>query len=227
MTLIDRFGLFRPGHSKCRPDDDAVDHDRLRRHDASKSRDPGARTRVGSQQCDADRRWVPNGRLVHIGTSDKSSDQRHHLHPPPAAMQRRTIGHAQPRRRSRRTSERAQHSPSTDRGHRQTVLRHHELLLDLGQCPNPAGCAQDPTSVTKVTLSIAEPETQTGNDNYNYSLVGVSTNSSSSPAVTTTTVPSSYGCNFAAAGSGAYATQLCFADFTGFNNTIYSATDKS
>ncbi len=92
---------------------------------------------------------------------------------------------------------------------------------------NPAGCAQDPTSVTKVTLSIAEPESQTGNYNYSYSLVGVSTNSSSSPAVTTTTVPSSYGCNFAAAGSGAYATQLCFADFTGFNNTTYSATDKS
>jgi prepilin-type N-terminal cleavage/methylation domain-containing protein len=92
---------------------------------------------------------------------------------------------------------------------------------------NPTGCAQNPTSVTKVTLTITEPENQAGTNTYSYSLVGDSTNSSASPTVTTTTVPSSYGCNFAAPGSGAYATQLCFADFTGFNNTTYSATDKS
>ena len=88
--------------------------------------------------------------------------------------------------------------------------------------PLPTGCAATPTNVTKVVLVVTEP-----GSNYNYSLVGVSTNSSSNAAVTTTTVPTSPGCNFAAAGSGAYATQLCFADFTGFNNTIYSATDKS
>ena len=91
---------------------------------------------------------------------------------------------------------------------------------------NPAGCAQADER-HKGDPSVTEPETQTGSSNYSYTLVGVSTNSSASPAVTTTTVPSSYGCNFATAGSGAYATQLCFADFTGFNNTIYSATDKS
>ena len=86
----------------------------------------------------------------------------------------------------------------------------------------PTGCATTPTSVTKVALVVTEP-----GSNYNYSLVGVSTNSSSNSTVTTTTTPTSPGCNFAAAGSGAYATQLCFADFTGFNNTIYKASDKS
>jgi len=71
--------------------------------------------------------------------------------------------------------------------------------------------------VTGVTFKIIAPGSQ-----YTYSLVGLPGQSTSQSSASTLSNPTGPGCNFAAAGSGTYANQLCFADFTGFNGTQHS-----
>ena len=69
--------------------------------------------------------------------------------------------------------------------------------------------------VTKVAFSVSV--SQTGNS-YSYSLVGLPGQSTTQGSTTTTTAPSGPDCNFATPGSGTYANDLCFADFTGLDN---------
>ena len=70
--------------------------------------------------------------------------------------------------------------------------------------------------VTKVSFNIAEPGVR--GSSYSYQLVGIPSQGISQGSVTTTTVASTGNeCEFAAAGTGTYASQLCFVDFTGFN----------
>jgi len=71
--------------------------------------------------------------------------------------------------------------------------------------------------VTGVTFKIVAPGSQ-----YTYSLVGLPGQSTSQSSASTLSNPTGPGCGFAAAGSGTYANQLCFADFTGFNGTQHS-----
>jgi len=71
--------------------------------------------------------------------------------------------------------------------------------------------------VTGVTFGIQAPGSQ-----YSYSLVGLPGESTSQSLPANLTNPSGPGCAFAASGSGTYANQLCFADFTGFNGTLHS-----
>jgi prepilin-type N-terminal cleavage/methylation domain-containing protein len=67
--------------------------------------------------------------------------------------------------------------------------------------------------VTGVTFKIVAPGSQ-----YTYSLVGLPGESTSQSSASNLTNPTGPGCGFAATGSGTYANQLCFADFTGVTN---------
>jgi prepilin-type N-terminal cleavage/methylation domain-containing protein len=67
-----------------------------------------------------------------------------------------------------------------------------------------------------ITINVNEP-----GSGYSYALTGLPGQSTSTGSVSNFTTPSGPACNFATSGSGTYANQLCFADFTGFNNTQY------
>ena len=63
---------------------------------------------------------------------------------------------------------------------------------------------------------------------YSFSLVGLPGETTSTGGTTTTTAPvGQNGCNFAAAGSGTDANQLCFVDFTGYTGQSYTAPTAS
>ena len=68
--------------------------------------------------------------------------------------------------------------------------------------------------VTKVEFDVSGSQTASGGS---YSLVGLPGLSTSQGSVSTLNTPSSTGCGFGTPGSGTYATQLCFADFSGYN----------
>ena len=72
--------------------------------------------------------------------------------------------------------------------------------------------------VTNVTLTITEPEGQTQNsataDQYTYALVGLPGESTSTGAASTVQSNVPPGCSFANPGTGTYANELCFADFS-------------
>jgi prepilin-type N-terminal cleavage/methylation domain-containing protein len=85
---------------------------------------------------------------------------------------------------------------------------------------------QPAQGVTNVTLTITEPEGKsqgsTAPDQYTYSLVGLPGESTSTGAASSVppTVPP--GCSFANVGTGTYANQLCFADFSYGNNATWT-----
>jgi prepilin-type N-terminal cleavage/methylation domain-containing protein len=81
--------------------------------------------------------------------------------------------------------------------------------------------------VTKVAFNVDEPGGARNSD-YNYQLVGLPSQGISQGSSTTTTIPTTgNNCEFATPGTGTYANQLCFIDFTGFNNTTYSASNPN
>jgi prepilin-type N-terminal cleavage/methylation domain-containing protein len=79
--------------------------------------------------------------------------------------------------------------------------------------------------VTKVALNVDEAGSHSTGD-YTYQLAGIPSQGVSQSTGTTTTLASTGNeCEFAAAGTGTYASQLCFVDFTGFNGN--TATSQS
>ena len=72
--------------------------------------------------------------------------------------------------------------------------------------------------VTGITFKVQAPGSQ-----FTYALVGLPGQSTSQSSASQLSNPTGPGCAFAAAGSGTYANQLCFADFTGFNGTLHSS----
>jgi hypothetical protein len=74
--------------------------------------------------------------------------------------------------------------------------------------------------VTSVTLSIIEPG---GGNPYTYTLVGLPGASSSQKPPSAVSNQQNTSCNFAAPGSGTYASSLCFVDFTPFNPSLPSS----
>ncbi len=68
--------------------------------------------------------------------------------------------------------------------------------------------------VTKVEFDVNGQQTKSG---FSYSLLGLPGLSKSQGSASTLSTPSSTGCGFATPGSGTYATQLCFADFSSYN----------
>ena len=81
--------------------------------------------------------------------------------------------------------------------------------------------------VTKVAFNIAEPGLR-NSPTYNYQLVGLPSQGVSQGSGTTTTVPTTNNnCEFATPGTGTYANQLCFVDFTGLTDTAYSASNPN
>jgi prepilin-type N-terminal cleavage/methylation domain-containing protein len=77
--------------------------------------------------------------------------------------------------------------------------------------------------VTGVTFKVQAPDSSSSQTEYSYSLVGLPGQSTSQSSASVLSNPTGPGCGFAAAGSGTYANQLCFADFTGFNGTQHSS----
>jgi hypothetical protein len=68
--------------------------------------------------------------------------------------------------------------------------------------------------VTKVEFNVSASQTRSG---FGYSLVGLPGLSTSQGSASTLNTPSSNGCGFSTPGSGTYATQLCFGDFSSYN----------
>ena len=68
--------------------------------------------------------------------------------------------------------------------------------------------------VTNISLNITAPANQ-----YTYTLSGLPGKSTSTGAASQVQASGPVGCSFASAGTGTYARQLCFADFSGFNYT--------
>jgi prepilin-type N-terminal cleavage/methylation domain-containing protein len=120
------------------------------------------------------------------------------------------------------------------------------VARDIGNTPTLATGTPCPTSPSASTLCITGAATQQGGalpnisgnfstwttaqnvtgitftivatgSSYTYSLVGLPGQSTSQGFASSLQSASGPGCNFATAGSGTYATHLCFADFTGFN----------
>ncbi len=83
---------------------------------------------------------------------------------------------------------------------------------------NPSGWTSA-QGVTGVTFKVFAPGSQ-----YTYSLVGLPGESTSQSSASNLTNPTGPGCGFAASGSGTYANQLCFADFTGVTNPPLNST---
>ena len=71
--------------------------------------------------------------------------------------------------------------------------------------------------VTGVKMSITEPNTAANSGNYSYTLVGVPAANSSYGQSSTLATPPTTSCNFATAGTGTYATEMCFVDFSQWN----------
>ena len=67
-------------------------------------------------------------------------------------------------------------------------------------------------SITGVTLPVTEPASS-----YSYKLVGLPRSSSPPNQTVTVNAPTGTSCGFAAPGTGTYATQLCFVDFSSYN----------
>ena len=87
------------------------------------------------------------------------------------------------------------------------------------QNPNPFANWYTSQNVTSVVFGVNAP-----NSSYSYSLVGLPGQSKSQGSVSSLTTPApNPGCSFATTGSGTYANQLCFADFTGYNGTLQSS----
>jgi prepilin-type N-terminal cleavage/methylation domain-containing protein len=82
--------------------------------------------------------------------------------------------------------------------------------------PNFATAWFSSLGVTKVEFDVNGSQTQSG---FGYSLVGLPGLSTSQGSASTLNTPSSTGCGFPTPGSGTYATQLCFADFSSYNWT--------
>jgi hypothetical protein len=77
------------------------------------------------------------------------------------------------------------------------------------------------TTVTSVTLNVTESSTS---DTYSYSLVGDPNSTSSATATGTPDVTSNNtSCNFAQAGTGYYANNLCFVDFSSLTGARLAA----
>ncbi|MGO8859373.1 MAG: hypothetical protein ACLQRH_01180 [Acidimicrobiales bacterium] len=72
--------------------------------------------------------------------------------------------------------------------------------------------------VTGVNMTITEPNTNAGLSPYTYTLVGVPAANSSYGQSSTLATPPSTSCNFATAGTGTYASEMCFVDFTQWND---------
>jgi prepilin-type N-terminal cleavage/methylation domain-containing protein len=80
-------------------------------------------------------------------------------------------------------------------------------------------------AVTGVTFAITEPVTGTGTSAYAYKLVALPRASAPPNPATTVAIPTATNCGFATAGTGTYASSLCFVDFTAYDSTkAYSAT---
>jgi hypothetical protein len=74
------------------------------------------------------------------------------------------------------------------------------------------------TSLTGVTLAVTEPNVQGGSGPYAYTLAGTPRASTPANPPTTVSVPTATNCGFATAGTGTYASSLCFVDMSGFSN---------
>ena len=74
--------------------------------------------------------------------------------------------------------------------------------------------------VTGITFKLTEP-----GSGYHYSLVGLPGESTSTGAVSSVQSNGAPGCSFATPGTGTYATQLCFADFTKFAGDVATSTN--
>jgi prepilin-type N-terminal cleavage/methylation domain-containing protein len=79
--------------------------------------------------------------------------------------------------------------------------------------------------ITGVTLNITEPTTGRGTDTYSYALTALPRSSGPPNPVITVGNPTATNCGFAAAGTGTYASSLCFVDFSAYNPAkAYSTT---
>jgi prepilin-type N-terminal cleavage/methylation domain-containing protein len=86
------------------------------------------------------------------------------------------------------------------------------------------------TDITGVTLAVTEPSTGAGSgaNPYNYSLAAVPRASAPPNPLTTVSTPTATKCQFATAGTGTYASSLCFVDFSPFNPALaYGATEAT
>jgi hypothetical protein len=72
-------------------------------------------------------------------------------------------------------------------------------------------------NVTGVTFAVTEPSNGTGTSPYLYKLVALPRSSSPPNPSTTVANPTATSCGFATAGTGTYASSLCFVDFTSYN----------
>jgi hypothetical protein len=73
-------------------------------------------------------------------------------------------------------------------------------------------------SITGVTLVVTEPASS-----YPYTLVGLPRSSSPPNQTVTVSAPTGTSCGFATAGTGTYATTLCFVDFSSYSATAAAA----
>jgi len=98
-----------------------------------------------------------------------------------------------------------------------------DVFADLSYPTNSFSTWNSTDGVTKVALTVDEP-----GSSYNFSLVGLPGETTTSGGTTTTTTPvGNNGCNFASPGSGTYANQLCFIDFTGYTGASYTPPTTS
>ncbi len=86
--------------------------------------------------------------------------------------------------------------------------------------PNFATTWFSSLGVTRVQLAVDGNQTQSG---FGYSLVGLPGLSKSQGSASSLSTPSATGCSFPTPGSGTYSTQLCFADFSGYDSTKASS----
>jgi prepilin-type N-terminal cleavage/methylation domain-containing protein len=86
------------------------------------------------------------------------------------------------------------------------------------------------SNVTGVTFVVNEPATGTGTSAYTYTLVGLPRASAPPNPPTTVSVPTATSCGFASAGTGTYASSLCFIDFSAYVANLsqaYSSTEAT
>jgi hypothetical protein len=85
-------------------------------------------------------------------------------------------------------------------------------------------------NVTGVTFAVNEPATGSGTSAYQYTLVGTPRAGAPPNPLTTVSVPTATSCGFAAAGTGTYASSLCFVDFSSYvthESQAYSQTQAT
>jgi prepilin-type N-terminal cleavage/methylation domain-containing protein len=104
-------------------------------------------------------------------------------------------------------------------------------VVDSSWAGNNCGAASgwiSTVGVTGVTFAITEPTTGTGTDTYSYTLTALPRSSGPPNPQTTVAIPIATNCGFANAGTGTYASSLCFVDFTAYDPAkAYSATYAS